>query len=384
MYYLALQMLFGDRSKYYSMVVGVAFATLIMTQQPSILVGLLSRTYSFVRDTGCADIWVMDPGVNFVEEHKPLKSTVLNRIRGIQGVLWASRMYKNLVRVKLPDGTSKTGDLTGLDNATLIGAPHTIVQGTLEDIKRPHGVLLDAEAANTRLRIYKGTSRERPLRVGDALEINDNRAYIVGLLKATRNFVLQPQMYTTYSQALTFANRQRRYLTYILVKVEPGADAQDVCQRIQQETRYMAKTAAAFSDQNLTYWMVNTGIPINFGISVLLGFLVGIAVVGQTFFNFIQDNIKNFAILKVMGLGDAMLVRVVLLQATVVGFIGYGLGVGMAGLFGLKFHDSVLAFRMPPIILAFSFAGVALITLGSVALNIRKVLRLDSTIVFRS
>ena len=54
MYLIALKMLFGDKSKYISMIVGISFSTLIMTQQPSILVGLLSRTYSFIRDVSLA------------------------------------------------------------------------------------------------------------------------------------------------------------------------------------------------------------------------------------------------------------------------------------------------------------------------------------------
>ncbi len=59
MYSIALKMLFGDRGKYIAMIVGITFASLIMTQQPSILVGLLSRTYSFVGDVGLPDIFAV-------------------------------------------------------------------------------------------------------------------------------------------------------------------------------------------------------------------------------------------------------------------------------------------------------------------------------------
>jgi hypothetical protein len=38
---IALQMLFGDRGKFFSMVVGITLASLIMTQQPSISIGLI-------------------------------------------------------------------------------------------------------------------------------------------------------------------------------------------------------------------------------------------------------------------------------------------------------------------------------------------------------
>ena len=44
MTWLALRMLTGDRSKYLALVFGVTFATLLMTQQVSIFMGILTRT----------------------------------------------------------------------------------------------------------------------------------------------------------------------------------------------------------------------------------------------------------------------------------------------------------------------------------------------------
>lgn len=202
MYSIALKMLFGDRGKYIAMIVGITFASLIMTQQPSILVGLLSRTYSFVSDVSLPDIWVMDPGVQFVEEHKPIRDVDLGRVRGVAGVEWAAPMFKNIVQAKLPDGNTKSLDLTGLDDATLVGAPNRILEGSLLDLRRTDAILVSQEAANTQLRVKEKDGSDRPLRVGDVIEINDKRAVVAGLIKTTRNFVLQPQVYTTYSRAV--------------------------------------------------------------------------------------------------------------------------------------------------------------------------------------
>ena len=47
--------------------------------------------------------------------------------------------------------------------------------------------------------------------------------------------------------------------------------------------------------------MKYTGIPINFGIAVVLGFIVGTAIAGQTFYNFTLDNLRQFGALKAMG-----------------------------------------------------------------------------------
>jgi putative ABC transport system permease protein len=384
MYFIALQMLFGDRGKYIAMVVGITFAALIMTQQPAIFVGLMSRTYSFIGDVSQPDIWVMDPGVQYVEEHKPMRDTDLARVRGVAGVEWAAPMYKNFMTAKLPDGQTKTIDLTGLDDATLIGAPPQMVAGQLSDIRRTDGIIVNDEAATNRLRVKLPDGSDRPLQIGDELEINDRRAVVVGLAKVTRNFVLQPQVYTTYSRAITYAPPNRRQLTYVLVKAQKGVAVEELAARIRAATGLAAHPAEDFKWITLNYWMTNTGIPINFGISVFLGFVVGAAVAGQAFFNFVRENLKQYAALKAMGLRNGVLVRMVLLQAAVVGFIGYGLGCGLTALFGMQVHDSVLAFKMPPLLLLFAGIGVLLIITIAALFAIRHVVKVDPAVVFRN
>jgi putative ABC transport system permease protein len=383
LYIIALQMLFGDRGKFVAMVVGISFAALIMTQQPSILIGILSRTYSFVNDVSLPDIWVMDPGVQFVEQHKPIRDTDLWRIRGISGVDWVAPLFKNLMRIKLPDGSTKMIDMTGIDDATLIGAPYKFLAGKISDFRRNDAVFVDQEAAKTHLKVQISEKQTRPLEVGDVLEINDRRAIVMGLVKTARNFVLQPQVYTTYSRTLHYSPPGRRHLTYLLVKAKQGQDLKELCQKIRNVTHLAAYTADEFKTLNLRHWMDNTGIPLNFGISVLLGFIVGAAIAGQTFYNFIQENLKYYAALKAMGLKNAVLARMVMLQAMVVGLIGYGNGVGLTAIFGMQVHDTVLAFLMPSSLLLFGGIGVLFIVALSAALGVRSVKTVDASIVFR-
>lgn len=383
MYYIALQMLFGDRTKFITMIVGVSFAALIMTQQPSIFVGLLTRTYSFVNDMSEPDIWVMDPGVQFVEESKPMRDVELLKVRGVYGVKWAVPISKNLLRAKMPDGELKTVDVTGIDDATLIGAPYNIIEGNITDFRRADAIFMDKNAAETRLRVKIDNGQYRSLQVGDIIEINDKRAVIVGLIESTRNFVLQPQIFTTYSNALNYAFPSRKQLGYILVKAREGMDHRSLAKNITRATDLAAYTAEDFKQINLDYWMKNTGIPINFGISVLLGFIVGAAIAGQTFYGFVMENLKHYAVLRAMGATNYTLTMMVLLQAIVVGFIGYGIGVGITTIFGIQMSDSVLAFRMPYQLLIFAATGVLLIISTVAFLGIKKVISVDPSDVFR-
>src|SRR5262245_31256567 len=93
MHAVALQMLMGDRAKSLGMIIGLTFAALLITQQGTIFVGLMTRTYGFITDTGLPNLWVMDPKVQFIDDIKPLQDTELYRVRGVAGVEWAVPLY---------------------------------------------------------------------------------------------------------------------------------------------------------------------------------------------------------------------------------------------------------------------------------------------------
>lgn len=173
-------------------------------------------------------------------------------------------------------------------------------------------------------------------------------------------------------------------MSFVLVKAKPGQDLHTLCQRIREATGLAAYTREEFKALTVRYYMKYTGIPINFGTTVILGFIVGVAIAGQTFYNFTLDNIRYFGTLKAMGASDYMLLRMILLQAATVGAIGYGLGVGLASVLGLLSGSTELSFRLPWQLLLFSAVAVMLICAGSAALSMWKVVRLEPAIVFKS
>lgn len=174
-------------------------------------------------------------------------------------------------------------------------------------------------------------------------------------------------------------------MSFVLVKAKPGQALQTLCQRIRQATALAACTRDEFKKITINYYSRKyTGIPINFGTTVVLGFIVGVAIAGQTFYNFTLDNLRYFRTLKAMGASDFMLLRMILLQATMVGGIGYGLGVGAASAFGMLSGHTELSFRLPWQLLALSAIAIMLICAISAALSMWKVVRLEPAVVFKS
>jgi putative ABC transport system permease protein len=85
-----------------------------------------------------------------------------------------------------------------------------------------------------------------------------------------------------------------------------------------------------------------------------------------------------------MGASNWLLAKMVMLQALLVGFVGYGLGVGVASFTRTISRNSELAFLFPWQLLVISASAVTLICLISAVLSIRKVMTLEPAIVFKS
>lgn len=382
MNWVALKMLTGDTVKYLGIVFGVTFAALLMSQQMSIFCGLMRNTTSQIRDVEGADIWVMDANVQFVDDTKPLSENELYRVRGVSGVQWAVRLYKGLGRARLADGNFQQMILLGLDDATLVGAPRPdrILAGSLADLRQPDAVMIDEFG-------WRYLFGEELFAPGKVLEMNDKRAVIVGLCQCSPTFQTFPILYCTYSQAVKFVPQERKTLTFVLVKSAPGVAPEDLCRTIQEQTGLSAKTNDQFFWTTIDYYMKRTGIPINFGITVMLGFVVGCAIAGQTFYLFTVENLKQFGALKAMGVSNVRLVGMILLQAAVVGVIGYGLGIGGAAGFGYVFSNFVKsappAFYFGWEILALTAASVTGIIVLASFMSMRRVLFLEAGVVFR-
>jgi putative ABC transport system permease protein len=394
--WVALKMLTGDRAKFAGIVIGLTFAALLVTQQGSIFCGIMLRTAAQISDISGADLWIMDVNVRYIDDVKPMIQDNLYRVRGADGVLWAVPLYKGAGQAKVTFKDRVTGARTdvietvillGLDDVSLVGAPRRLYAGNTVDLWKPDAIIVDKVGLR---KLFPGQGGESASTVeelrwflGRQLEMNDHRAVIAGICETTRTFQSQPVVYTVYSRALNFTPQPRMPLTYILAKAKPGQDPGAVARKIQARTGLKARTSEEFEWMTMKYYLMNTGIPINFGTTTLLGFIVGTAIAGQTFYNFTIENIKQFGALKAMGLTNDRLIAMIMVQASAVGMLGYCLGVGLAGAFGLLARNTELAFYTPWQLLPITGAAIVLICMFASILSLRRVVALEPAIVFR-
>lgn len=377
---LALRMLFGDHAKYLMLVSGITFATILMAQGTALFFGLMSWTYAPLRNIR-VPVWVADPLVEQVNDQKPLRDAEVNRVRSVDGVAWAVPLYQGNTQARLLNGTSKLITLTGLDSTTLIGAPAVLLAGRLEDLRLPSSVIVDEYGAE-----ILGEALGRPLVVGDVFEVNDREARVVGLCQAHRAFTGGPFVYTTYDRVVSdYAPPQRKLLSFVLAGPAPGVTPEEMAARIRAETGLGAFTGEQLQWATVRWYVKNTGIPINVGTIVLIGFFIGTAISGQTFYSFVLENLRNLGALKAMGTGTATLCRMLIIQSLAVGLVGYGVGFGAVTLLGrAALRIGKVPFFMTWHIPAAVLCAVLFICTLAALLGILKIARLEPAIVFRS
>ena len=207
---------------------------------------------------------------------------------------------------------------------------------------------------------------------------------MVGICHVARSFLGQPYVYTTFDRAMEFARPQRKLLTFVLVEPLPGLSPEELSARINKLPGLRAVTLDQLFWETAIWYIKNTGIPISFGTVVILGIIVGIGVSGQTFYLFVHDNLRYLAAFKAMGARMPTLAAMVLLQAFFVGFVGYGLGMGLTAWFG----SAVLRAEQPPFFMpwqipVFVAAVILFICTFSAAIGLIKIARLEPAVVFR-
>ena len=384
MNFVALKMFVGDRAKYIGIIIGLTFASLLITQQSAIFVGLMTRTFSFLTDVAAGHLGG-GRKVQFIDDIKPLQDTQVLRVRGVEGVEWAVPMYKGLLKARLDNGTFQTCVVIGLDDETLIGGPPNGA-GQLADLRRSDGVIVDVVGAPRQTREISAERQahavegrrhagaERSPRRG-GWHLPDHADVSVAIRSSTRPTRGRRRLRRRSASCCRSSRRKRN-----------RARTWKRSARSRTRTGLKAYTRDEFKKLTFIYFLKYTGMPINFLTAVALGFFVGITIAGQTFYNFTLDNLRYFGTLKAMGTTNGRLLRMILLQALLGGRHRLRAGCGAASAWGWCAGSHTQTRLSAPLATPGSGRGVAvlLICLSSAALSIRKVMRLEPAVVFRS
>lgn len=372
---IAYKLLVNDRGKFAALLTGITFAVFLMVQMTSLFAGILSKASSTVTNTG-ATVWVMDPSVNNVLSSIPIPDDTLGAVRSIRGVRYAVPLFFGSGLVRMPNGSYQMVTIIGLDDTSLLGRPK-LVAGEITDIFAENGFI--AVVDNELRKLGNPT-------IGSELQINDNRAVIVGLAKVPASGLFgMPTLYTTYRRAIQYLPSSRNTIAYVLVEPQRPSDIPHIKREVAR-LGYLALTKQEFIDRITAFYTWNTGLGTNILLMTVISFVIGLSISGQTFYSFALENLDKFGALKAIGATRRVLVQMLLFQAGVTALVGYGLGVGLCALaitlakLRVPDYASTITFNS----LGLALAMVIVIAAVSSYVAMRRVLKVEPFEVFRS
>ncbi|MBP7289122.1 MAG: ABC transporter permease [Nannocystaceae bacterium] len=370
---LAWRNLAHDRVRLVVTLVGIVFSVVLMGMQSGLLVGF-TRTTTGLVDNARADLWMVPKGTLDVDLGGPLDERRRYQALAVAGVAKAEPYLVNFARWKKPDGGTESIQLVGHQLGDVLGGPWNLEVGSIDDLRRPDGVIVD--------RLYAGKLGVSA--VGDTVEINGRRARVVGFTRGIRTFTQSPYVFTSLPNAREFVGLPGTTVGYVLLALAPGADAAAVESEIEARIPEVeVYQSAAFAESSSSYWLFTTGAGFSLIISALLGLVVGIVIVAQTLYASTIDRLPEYATLKAMGAPNSYLYRIIVAQAGIGAVIGYAAGIVIV--IGLVFASrEASAAPVLPVSLALGLGALTLVMcIGAAVLSIRKVMAIDPVGVFR-
>ncbi|HET9268811.1 MAG TPA: ABC transporter permease [Vicinamibacterales bacterium] len=370
---LAWRNLVHDKVRLAVTVTGIVFAVVLIVVEFGLFLGFTSSIASLIERSG-ADFWVTARNVPYIEQGVPFTDRKLATALSTPGVGAASTYITRFSQWKRPDGQQESVQVVGVDLQTGLGAPWNLVEGTLDDLRRPDAVFID-EIYREKLGVD---------RVGQTVEIRGRRARVAGFTRGIRAFTTAPYVFTTFRNALDYGGLQADQTMFLLVRAAPGADLAAVQRALGARLPDVdVLPTGAFARRTQMYWMFTTGAGIAVLLAALLGLIVGVVVVAQTIYATTVDHIREYGTLKAMGASNRYLYGVIIQQAVIAAGIGYTLGMVVSAFVVRGSQQGGAAILLPGWMVAGMLALTMVMCIGAALVSIKRVTSLDPAMVFK-
>ena len=370
---LAQRNLFHDKVRLTVTLTGIVFSVVLIVVQLGLFIGFTTATSGLIDHSG-ADLWITSKNVPYVEQGVAFSERKLNQVRAVPGVADAQKIIAHWTQWKRHDGGEESVQIVGMNVDDPLERPWNLVEGRVEDLKSPDAVILDE--------LYK--QKLGVNHVGEVFEIGGYRARVVGFTRGIRSFTTSPYVFTSFKNAQDFTKLREDQTLFILVRVAPGADVQQVRRDLLAHVKDVdVLTSAEFSHMTTFYWMFTTGAGVAVLIAAALGLVVGFVVVAQTIYATTMDHIREFGTLKAMGAPNSYVYKVIMKQAAISAVIGYVLGMIVSVFVVQASQKGGAAILMPaPMAVGMFFLTLAM-CVGAALVSINKVTRIDPAMVFK-
>jgi putative ABC transport system permease protein len=369
----ALTTLWYERQRFLPGVLAVAFSALLITLQCGLLLGLFSIT-SMPIDSTRADIWMGAPSVLSVDLGRPINESYLARIAAFPEVSHSEIYIEGFSYWCKPNGGTELCLVIGsrLEEKS-IGRVKQLTPELCARLSEPDSVVID-ESDQKRL----GVSA-----VGDTVEVAGHRVRVVGLTEGCKSLA-GPYVFCSVGTAQPLVRMQSFQTTYVLARCHDRAEAPGVVKRLRQQYETIsAFTSEDFSVRSRLHWLTKTKAGIALGYAAALGLLVGAVVTSQTLYAAVAASLREYAVLRALGIPRWRMALMVLAQSFWVGI--FGVALGLPASYGLAYVANALTVTVDlPWWLQSLAAGVTLVmALGSGLLALRSLRLVEPALLLR-
>jgi putative ABC transport system permease protein len=347
----SLKIIWHGRNRFVPAILAVTFSAVLIAVQCGVLLGTLAVTSRPI-DHAAADVWVAIRDVPSIELGHPIPESWLLRLQAQPEVEDAEAYLYEFAYWHKPSGGSVHCCIIGarLEKSSL-GALEDLTPQMRTLLTEPGAVVVD-ELELDRLGLKRG--------VGESAEIMGHRVRVVGLVRGFRS-IWGPYVFCSVQTARTVLPMFRpEESQYLLARCRNGRDVPAVVERLRRRYPEMSvATRDEFSRQTRLYWLMRTRIGAALGITSLLALIVGLMITSQTLYAATAASLREYAVLRALGIPRRRLSVLVLAQSFWIGLAG--VAVSVPAMFGVaRVADSVGAEVQLP---AWLLAGTAGLTM---------------------
>jgi len=310
--------LWYERQRFLPGILAVAFSALLIALQCGLLLGLFSIT-SIPIDMSNADVWVGHPEVPSVDLGRPIPESWMSYFP-MEEVEQVEPFIEGFGYWDKPTGGMELCVIIGSRmNPNALGA---IKQLSLENrmALAQLGAIVVDEGEFGRLGITK---------IGDTAEVAGRRVSIVGTVSGLKSLA-GPYVFCSLETAKSLLRPPPDQVTFLLAKTKSKEAAKRVVEHLKAYPRKIAAfTSEDFSLRSRLHWLFKTKAGVALGLAAMLGLLVGAVVTSQTLYAATVSQLKEYAVLRAMGIPRWRMAFSVLAQSFWVGMAGVAIAIPM-------------------------------------------------------
>ncbi len=369
---LALRNLFHDRLRFVATMVGIVFSVVLVLVQMGLYLGF-GRVVSTMIDHASADLWIVRQGTKCFEDPSLLDAHVRDDVLATAGVASAVPVVIGFSDWRLPSGEMTPVFVVGTDlNANGLH-PWNVTAGSIKALANDKAVAVD-QTYFKRL----GVSG-----IGSTADLRGRPVRVSAVTDGIRSFTTTPYVFADLKRARDYTGVPSNKLSYLLVKLKPGADVAQVQRALHSAIPSTeALTPAAFRDRSRNFWLFGTGAGAALFAGALLGLIVGTVIVAQTLYSSTKDHIDEFATLRALGSSNAYIYRVIIYQALLSAAIGFCFAAVIGFIVVEVTTKGALPVVITPALIAAIFGLTVAMCIASAFAAILRVLRIDPVMVF--